>query len=111
MKQKYNCFLQWGPQKKNVIQRYMKKSIKRVLNTKKYSDESSVKKHIEKKHIEQLYIKSQSLLCTMKTPEALFGKIMKIIEFFTTFTLKIAIKDIKITIFWLKHDFLPMSVY
>ena len=36
---------------------------------------------------------------------------MKIIEFFTTFTLKKAIKDIKIIIFWLEHDILPKIIY
>ena len=36
---------------------------------------------------------------------------MKIIEFFATFTLKKAIKAIKIMIFWLKHYILSKIVY
>ena len=36
---------------------------------------------------------------------------MKIIEFFTTFTLKKAIKDIKMILYWLKHDILPKIIY
>ena len=36
---------------------------------------------------------------------------MKIIEFFATFTLKKAIKDIKIIRFWIKHDIIPKIIY
>ena len=51
--QKYNCFLQLGQQKKNVIawKRYMK-NVSRVINSKKYSDEKRdfrKKRNIEKK--------------------------------------------------------------